>query len=366
MRGGETVILESDEVIEGDYLAAGERVEVLGTVRGDVYAAGGKVVVEGTVEGDVLAAGGDITINGQVGQDVRAAGGNIDIGGEVGGSVSAAGGNIDIDKEAKVGKSLAAAGGNVVVGGEVANDVRLAAGNTEMGGVVGGRLILAGESIVLNSGARVEGDVEYWAREDIRVAREASVAGQIRRNEVPSELSGEWKRPETGAAVREAGKTVWRGIRVVGMLGFLVVAGLIAMAAPEYTRKMAGVVATSPWKAAGVGLGVLVGVPIAAGLVMLTVIGIPLGILGLVMYGVLIYVAKLPVLVWGGQWILEKIKMTSSPIKALLAGLVIYEVVGSVEIVGGLMRLVVLAVGLGALVLAKVQILGEMRKKKIV
>ena len=46
------------EVINRDYFAYGESVEISGTVNGDVYAVGGQVLVDGTINGDLLAAAG--------------------------------------------------------------------------------------------------------------------------------------------------------------------------------------------------------------------------------------------------------------------------------------------------------------------
>jgi hypothetical protein len=63
------------EVIDGEYLAAGPRVEISGTVNGDVYAAGGQILIDGSVNGDVLVVGGSVTLSGHVAQDVRVLGG---------------------------------------------------------------------------------------------------------------------------------------------------------------------------------------------------------------------------------------------------------------------------------------------------
>ena len=55
-------ILGSDEVINKDVFAVGDRVDVSGTVNGDVYALGSEIFVDGTVNGDLLAAGGTVNI----------------------------------------------------------------------------------------------------------------------------------------------------------------------------------------------------------------------------------------------------------------------------------------------------------------
>src|SRR5687767_13900949 len=69
------VYLSKGEIINHDYFAAGNTVNLSGTVNGDAYIAGGNVTVDGTVNGDLLAAGGNVTILGKVTGNVRTAGG---------------------------------------------------------------------------------------------------------------------------------------------------------------------------------------------------------------------------------------------------------------------------------------------------
>src|SRR3989344_6092573 len=93
-------VLAPDEVVNKDYFAAGEIVEISGTVNGDVYAAGGQVYVDGVVNGDLLVAGGTVTISGEVTQNVRAAGGQITVTGNIGRNTTIAGGNIELTNTA--------------------------------------------------------------------------------------------------------------------------------------------------------------------------------------------------------------------------------------------------------------------------
>src|SRR3990170_1896724 len=65
MRSGENVSLGADEVINSDFFAGGNRVEISGTVNGDVYASGGQIIIDGVVNGDLLVAGGTINISGE-------------------------------------------------------------------------------------------------------------------------------------------------------------------------------------------------------------------------------------------------------------------------------------------------------------
>jgi cytoskeletal protein CcmA (bactofilin family) len=90
------MILPAGKVINKDYFAYGERVEISGTVNGDVYAVGGQILVDGKINEALLAAGGKVNIAGTASQDVRIAGGQITINGEIGRNLTVAGGNVEL------------------------------------------------------------------------------------------------------------------------------------------------------------------------------------------------------------------------------------------------------------------------------
>ena len=73
-RGGETVVIGADEVIEDDLYVGATNFTLDGTVKGDLFVSGETIVINGTVEGDVFAMGQSIVINGIVTDDVRMAG----------------------------------------------------------------------------------------------------------------------------------------------------------------------------------------------------------------------------------------------------------------------------------------------------
>jgi cytoskeletal protein CcmA (bactofilin family) len=76
---GQPIQVEAGEVVNGDVVAIGGPVTVLGTVKGDVVAVGGSVDVSGKVDGDAIAAGGSINLNpgASVRGDAVAVGGTV-------------------------------------------------------------------------------------------------------------------------------------------------------------------------------------------------------------------------------------------------------------------------------------------------
>ena len=92
-RGGDRVVIGSDEVIN-DALYVGSEVFVLdGTVNGDVIAFGQTVTINGTVDGDLMAAAQTVVVNGEVTGAIRMAGSVLFVGEEasIGGDIVSAG-----------------------------------------------------------------------------------------------------------------------------------------------------------------------------------------------------------------------------------------------------------------------------------
>jgi hypothetical protein len=135
LTGGD-VTIAAGETIDHDVYAFAGSIVINGTVDGDVVAAGGNIDLNGPVSGDVLAAGGRVTVNGAVAGDVRAAGGQISIAGNVIEDVMVAGGQATVS--GSVGQDLIASGGQLTLSGTVAGSAVGSAGAYSKTGSVAG------------------------------------------------------------------------------------------------------------------------------------------------------------------------------------------------------------------------------------
>jgi hypothetical protein len=138
LRFGNTIVVPASEIVDHDLYAFAGNITMDGTVNGDLVVAGGNVRVNGTVTGDVVAAGGTIDIAGNVNGDVREAGGQVTIGGTVGEDVLASGGQLTISGNGKVGQDLIFAAGNVTMDGAVIGSIEGSAGTYQRTGSLGG------------------------------------------------------------------------------------------------------------------------------------------------------------------------------------------------------------------------------------
>ena len=136
LRSGDEVTVPADETFDGNLYVFAGQVTIDGTVDGDVLAGAGQIDVNGTVTGDLLVFGGQVTVSGDVGGDIRFAGGQLTAPGDIGGDVAMVGGAGDID--GTVGSDLLFGVGQMTLTGDVDGDVYGAGGEYNRPGTVGG------------------------------------------------------------------------------------------------------------------------------------------------------------------------------------------------------------------------------------
>ena len=177
--------MPASQVVDGDYFAFGETVEISGTINGDLYASGGQVVIDGQVNGDVIVAGGRVSLSGTVSQDVRAAGGQVTIAGNVGRNLTVAGGNVEIASSAVVRGGVVAAGGSVDLAAPIGSAAKIAAGTLTIANRIDGNVEAAVGTLRIASKAEIAGNVTYWSGQEASVSEGARISGKIVRNVPP-------------------------------------------------------------------------------------------------------------------------------------------------------------------------------------
>jgi len=297
--------------------AGGTVVVEAGETTGDLEAYGGDVTIHGTVDGDLEVFAGNVRILGEVTGNVETASGNVVIAGTVGGDVSATGGNVLLGENATVGGTFEAGAGSVRLDGQVAGPVRVGAGE-----------------IVLGPSAAIGGGLEY----DGNLTRSdgATVGGEVVNN---PDL-------EVGDPLPSIPGFVF-GLYVV--LVNLVVGAVLLLVFPRFTRGMADRTAERPARTGAVGLLALVGTPILLVLLAITIVGIPLALAGAIVYGLAVWLGVVLGRYVLGAWLLSFVDVDNRW-AALLVGMVVMVAVTRIPILGGLLDLVVLLMGLGALV----------------
>ena len=355
---GERAVLPAGKEVQGDYFSFGPHVVISGTVHGDLYAAGGEILVDGTVNGDLIAAGGTVIVSGTVSQDARIVGGRVTVSGTIGNNATVAGGDVLVADAARVQGNWLGAGGNVELAGPVKGQVRIAGGKVTVSDAIGGDLVIAAPSIRLTSEASIGRHFRYWSEAEPWIEEGAAIGGTILRRPVPEGLRAErFSRGLT--ALRLAGTAI-------SFVSTLVLGLILVIVYPVFSLAVDWTIRERPMASLGTGAAALAGIPLLVLFCFATVLGLPLGLVAGAMYVVALYVARIFVMLWAGQLLLQLVSDSPSPRWAFVTGLVLYSLFTLIPFVGGLVTLMTVLVGLGALLLTKTALVRQLRNQQLV
>lgn len=253
-------------------------------------------------------------------------------------------------QEAQEGNTQVVLTGRAEVGaGERADSVVILDGPAVIDGVVDGAVV------ALNGDIRVTGTVEEAVvalngRATIEAG--ARVGGDVVSSRAPQVAPGATVGGETRTvrfSFRALGTLFWLAWWVAVTLSVLVLGLLLLGLAPAMMAASLAAARDDVGPAIGWGVLIAVGVPVASVAVMFTIVGIPLGLLGLLSLALLYSLGYVVASLVVGRRLLKEHK---SRYLAFVAGLGILRVVGLVPIVGGLVTFLATAYGLGALAIA--------------
>jgi len=343
--------------LSGDHqdqqFVAGERVEVTNAnVADDIFAAGNDLKFDTVSAKLIVAAGASLWFSGVTADDMIVAGGQMDLSGEVNDDLVAAvcpvcpvGGRLHVTRSMQIGDDARLAGREIVIDGSVGGDLYAAAQHFELSGTVAGDARIMAESIVLESGARVGGDLRYSGPSQPQLRDGAVVAGKI--IEVDAPIPFEEEAPAHPVM-----------IGVFAGLGFLVAVMLLGivlqLAVPAVLSRAAETARTAMWTSLGRGLVVALLGPAAIVLLVVTVIGAPVGIIGAAALVLLYALAFVAVAYCIGLYLRRRfgkaddIKGAWSRMLWTATGILLLIVIGLVPFIGWAIDVLAVIAGLGA------------------
>ncbi len=359
--GNNVVTLPKYSTVDKDYFATGGTVNLNGNVNGDAYLAGGNVTVDGNIYGDLIAAGGNIIVSGNTQGNVRVLGGNVTISGRVGKNLTVAGGSANITNTANIAGSLVSGSGELTVSAPIGKGATLDGGDVNILNTVGGEVFSNTSKIMLGPQSQIYGNLTYSKGTVIDLQKGALIKGKMIANPpiIPpaSAVKG---------AIDSFVQKVGMGLRLVDLASALIIALLLAKFTPNYLDKTVKILTKRPLYSFGVGILVLIGIPILSLVLLLTVIGIPIALILLGILIILSYLSKIFISLLVGQKVLETFKAKSGRGLAILLGLAIYSLVSQIPFLGNAVVFFSLVAGLGAQAVERFALYKEVRSRKLI
>jgi cytoskeletal protein CcmA (bactofilin family) len=313
--------VDIDGTVSGDLIALARRVSIRGTVKGSVFSLAQQLEIEGTVEGTVIGGARSIQASGQITRNLYAFGQDVMITskGHVEGNAATFSAISNID--GAIGRDLVDFSATTSIHGDIAHNVLARAQTVSVlaPAHIGGNLtahVQRKENLHVDVGSKVDGttNIEFTTP---RPSRYATLSFYI------------WQ-------------CIWLvAAFLTGMVTFWVFPSLARLSLDTSQALLI---------AAGLGFLGLVVPPIAAIIISITLIGLPLGLIMLAAWIVAGYLAKIVIAVFLGRSMLASREVQAPALAlTLLAGLVPIYIAINLPYVGGLISFVLILLGLGGL-----------------
>jgi len=271
---------------------------------------------------------------------------------------------IDIDMQGHAKQPMHIVGVNVRTGGEFEDSALVVAANVELGGTfrktlecyaanaevtgtVEGDVTLRAARITLDSTAVIGGNLFYSAASIDGLDR-AAIAGSVTELplEEPEETWAQWREDFAGAA-KTAAIVSW----ILSLAG-IVLAGLLLHAIlPEQMNMVVDTIDDSPWAALGSGFVFFAAAPILTAFALMTLVGIPAGLLAGLLYLAALLTGQIYSSLWLGRKLTVKLGRAASGAfyGPFILGAAIVWLLGLVPFIGWLAGFLALLLGLGGL-----------------
>lgn len=381
IRNGENVVIAADEVIDDDLFVSGQSVTINGTVTGDLVATGGTIIVNGVVEGSTLIAAQSVDIGGRIDGSLYATGYALSLGNgaTVGRNLYFGGYALTTAPQSDVYRSAYVGSYQMLHRGRVEGDLAVQLAALQLDGAVGGDVVGAIEYSQDASQVNPETFMPPGAvptveavAPGLHISDAAEIGGEVLATERVIETP---QAPTTGFL----GLPLWLLDRVGEFIGLMLFGALLVGVLPRSLPALEQKLRTGPLQSLGWGaLAAFLLLPfgLAFGLALVILLAVLMGVItfgemagmtiiaagGLLLLALLAYLlvayigAKLVVGYWGGRVLLSLVGLRSDgrwvQLAFLALGLLIYEVLRAIPVLGFALALMVMLFGLGAVILA--------------
>jgi cytoskeletal protein CcmA (bactofilin family) len=337
LRKADSVEIRSDETVKGDVFVFAHRARIDGKVEGDIYLFCQDASVGGHVTGDVIAFSQILRVGGTVDGNIRSFTNSISLTGNVTRNVLTFNELANFDSSGKIGGSLTAFAHNLNIDGAIGRNVLLFAEQTTLSGNVDGQIDAKGDNLRINGSAKVGGPIKFEGKYAPDVASDAKLAS-----------APVFTKLEHKPDYMEGSYFVWQ---VIWLAAYVLFGLVLFQLMPAFSKEA---VDNVEQYGASFGLGVLVffGVPIAALIACVTVVGLFVGLATLFAWYGGLYYAQTVVGALVGQWLLGRTRETWPLIGRMVVGIIIVRLTTMIPHAGGWIKLGVTLWGAGAISLA--------------
>lgn len=386
IRSGDSIRIGTGEVIDDDLIIFGNTIVVNGTVNGDLIAFGNEVTLNGVVNGSSVMGGQTLNVNGQVKGTLYGGGGALHINPNayIARNLMFGGYSLQTEAGSVIARDASIGGAQAVLAGKIGRDVQFGGRALELNGEVGRNV----RAEVAEPG-QIQPPVYYGANQPpaipsgLRVAKNAKITGKLTYISPVEQTNEILIQPVSGVTYQASQFNVsdtpgpspyeWLFARLRDFFTVLIIGAVALWLVPRWVNAAVVNAQTKPLGSTGWGLLVLVAGYVLAlvAFAAIVLLGIALGVstlggLSVATFGVgfaglgLLVTVFTAIVLWGakvivsyliGKLILQRFAKdyADNALVAFLLGLVLFEIVAAVPILGPIVTMVVILLGLGAM-----------------
>lgn len=323
------------EKISGNLFKIADTVEINQEVEGDVMVLAGTLKINAKVGGDVLAIAENMEINADIGGDLRVAAKNLDINAKVAKNTNVLAASASVGKAAELGKDIYISSREFKTNGAIGGNLKGNFTNAEIGGNINGNVDITLEEygkLVIYPGSSI-GNLRYRAKEPAQIPAAAIIKGGVEYNELPS----------------KAEKINYFG-KIISLFSMIALGMAILFLDKKNTISTAKEIISHPNKSFFYGLLYFIGIPAASFILIFTIIGMPLALILLAVFGILLYLSQVCAGIALGTALAGK---KFDQFWSMILGLIILIILTSLPWIGGAFRLLAIFIGMGGIVNVK-------------
>lgn len=330
--------VNSENTTSDDTLTSDSSTATTTTHDGDLYKTGGDIEITDAINGNVYVAGNSVTVKGQIGGDLFVIANNLNIdGAQVYGNVFAISTNITLNGLIYdlygICNTL-----NVPYNGTVYRDIKVMCNTATIDGVIGGNVyIKANQKLTLDADCMIYKDLNYSTPSEIEV-KDGTVQGNVNYS------SSMFKSNAIDYAMSFAYLIVF----------VLIVWLLMMFIAPKFMEKATRIGKEKILPSLGFGILGIILIPIIAVLLMFTVVGMPISMALMALYGLLVLITFTVVTLTFANMLANKVKFFAkfkNLIGIILIALILWALT-LIPYVGIIIKLIITIYGFGILMIS--------------
>jgi cytoskeletal protein CcmA (bactofilin family) len=310
--------LPADEVHEGDLFVKAVSASIDGTVKGDLIFFCQDLTVNGRIEGDLIVFAQSVRVAGEVDGNIRSFAQSLIVTGRVTRNITAFVNSLQTDRGAETIGSVTVFGDGASLHGKVGRGLRAFVGKgLTLNGPVTGDIHIRSLRLAIGPDAVTTGSFRYRGKHEPEVSERAQLASPVEHVTVERKP----KYSQAGYYFRQLLR--WAAALLLGLV--------ILWLAPGFLRRT---VRAGREPGSALGLILLPGVFVLSCIVMLTFVGLALGITTILLWGIAWYASQIFVGVLLGELILGRAATTPALVGRMALGILILRVVIELPLAG--------------------------------